>query len=238
MIFEAEVRHDRKFGEGQFLGDQGSSFFDLPKERQLYDMAWSHACPIPDRISKEYGVDWTLRRYAGCNFVYGLVLDQAKSLNPRLYWQLKKSVDRTEFDGTHSMEFVPTSHRRRMSPLSTPWGYAIPRVLIEKIGRNKPNPNKIQSALKTIDQTIINSQTPVEFVVKLSENLAQSHTSAKAILSHLLCSEILKEENCRQIYRQIIQEMRKSAPKLIHTYDWLLPATKVKLGIIDSASLK
>ena len=123
-----EKRDGRKFGFGTFLGDSDEGFLEKPIEDQVIEMGWSHACPVVDNVAKEYGPEWTLKRYAECNFVFGLVVEAAKDLNPDLHKLLIKSTLRVEGElpGKVLSNRIPKSFSSEMSPLSTPWGYAIP----------------------------------------------------------------------------------------------------------------
>ena len=56
-----EFRYDREFGRGTLLGDKGDNFFSKPLDQQVLEIGWSHACPVVDKVVKEYGPEWTLK---------------------------------------------------------------------------------------------------------------------------------------------------------------------------------
>ena len=91
-----ELKGGREFGRSTLLGDNGADFFNKSLTDQVTEMGWSHACPVVDEVAKEYGPEWTLKRYAECNFVFGLIVESARDLNPELYRQLTSPVPRLE----------------------------------------------------------------------------------------------------------------------------------------------
>ena len=133
------LKKGRLFGRGDFLGDNGDNFFELSLIEQVGLMGWSHACPVIGAVIEAYGggeegMKKTLKRYAECNFMFGLVKDTT-SKNPILLQQLMSPTARLPFEqvGHAEAERTPDNHDTEMSPLSTPASYAIPRVLIEVI---------------------------------------------------------------------------------------------------------
>ncbi|MCX6726648.1 MAG: hypothetical protein NTY75_02405, partial [Candidatus Shapirobacteria bacterium] len=144
MINEG-IRWGRKFGYGTFLGNKGEKYFQEDIEKRVRKMAWSHACPVVEKVVKEYGPEWTEKRYAECNLFFGLITDEAAGCNFPLYFNLLQPVDRLPeetADPNINKKNVPLTFWRQMSPLSTPWGYALPRVLIEQFGRGENNKDR------------------------------------------------------------------------------------------------
>ncbi len=253
-----EIRYGRKFGVGQTLGDRGDDFFNKPIDQQVKEMAWSHACPVVDDVIKAYGQQYSkdhpqaqdqeifqvgaemaLHRYAECNFMFGYIAEVAKKFNPSLYEQLIAPVVRlpNEPDGEHGFTYVPETHKDEMSPLSTPWGYGIPRVVIEQMGRGSNNsersPKRMLRALKIIEAVVKRSKTPVELAVKLSEAVIKADADPRMVLYHLLSDGILHEENCPSIFQEMINRMTQSAPKLLQYYEAMTPEDRKTLGIVD-----
>lgn len=233
-------KHGREFGIGTFLGNSGEDFVDKPLDDQVLDVGWSHACPVVDEVVKEYGAEWTLKRYAECNFVFGLVVESAKDLNPKLHKMLTTPVPRLK-DELPGREFkpqlIPKSFEDEMSPLSTPWGYAIPRVVIEGMGRGDNNndrtPERILKTLNLIDEVVKKAKTPVDLLVYLSEKVIDVGADPKVILSHVLVSGVLAEEGCWSIFKKIKSVIDKKAPRLKNTYDRMSLEEKSKEGIIN-----
>jgi len=235
-----EIKYGREFGASTLLGDSGDRFVDKPLNEQVVEMGWSHACPVVDEVARDYGPEWTLRRYAECNFYFGLVVAAAEDLNPNLHSLLTTPVQRLENEKpgrSFKPELIPESFATEMSPLSTPWGYAIPRVIIEEIGRGENNsdrtPKRILKALSLIDKTVKSSKTPVELLVKLSESVTQLDADPKAVLSHTLADGILKEEGCKTMFAEIKHRIDRFAPVLRGLYKQMTPAERTKEGIIN-----
>ncbi len=181
-----------------------------------------------------------LSRYAECNLMFGYVVDEARKLNPSLYRQLVSPVLRLpeEPDGVRWTKYIPVNvHKREMSPMSTPWGYALPRVAIEQMGRGEENCDRTQErilvALELVEEVILSSKTPVELVVRLAGAVVRADADAKMVLSHLLSREVLREENCLAMFFRIMEEMRGSAPHLYEVYKRLGAVERYKLGIIN-----
>lgn len=235
-----ELKAGREFGRSTFLGEQGANFFNKPLVDQVTEMGWSHACPVIDEVIKDYGPEWTLKRYAECNFVFGLVVESARDLNPKLYEQLTTPVARLEGEKPgreFKQELIPDGFYEKMSPLSTPWGYAIPRVVIEEMGRGENNkdrtPKRLLKSLSMIDKAVKTSKTPVELLVKLSEQSARLDADPKAVLSHVLANGILVEEGCKTMFDEIKAKIDKSAPTIKQAYDSMSNEERTKEGIIN-----
>jgi hypothetical protein len=198
-----ELKEGRAYGKSDFLGPKGENFVDKPIDEQVLEMGWSHACPIVDEVAKEYGSEWTLKRYAECNFVFGLITESAKDLNPDLYKLLTTSVPRLDGEKPgreFNPKLIPGNFYSEMSPLSTPWGYALSRVIIEEMGRGENNKDRTEkrmlTALNLIDKAVKSSKNPIELLVKLSEQVSTLDADPKAVLSHVLANGVLVEEGC------------------------------------------
>jgi len=236
-----ETRYDREFGKSTLLGDRGDNFFGKPLEQQVLEIGWSHACPVVDRVVKEYGPEWTLKRYAECNFVFGLIVESARDLNPKLYAQLITPTPRIkdEFpsEGRFNPNLIPSSFYNEMSPLSTPWGYALPRVVIEQMGRGKNNEERTQErilkALDIINEAVKTSKTPVCLLVKVAEAISRLDAKPRAVLAHTLSENILLEEGCKSIFKDIRREIEKSAPILAAEYASMTKAERKAEDIIN-----
>lgn len=237
----AEKRFGRDFGTGTLLGDAGIHFFQEPVEKQVYEMGWSHACPVVDRVVQKYEPEWAVRRYAECNFIFGLVVESAKDLNPKLAKLLEKPTKRIKYEepgeGNYNPDLVPESFHSEMAPLSTPWGYAIPRVLIEQMGRGDNNKDRTQEkmlkALNLIDKSVKTSHTPIELLVKLAESVANLDANPETVLYHTLSVDILREEGCRNLFGEIMRKIDKHAPTLRKTYNSMTPQERDEKEIIN-----
>jgi hypothetical protein len=254
----AEIWKGRGFGEGTLVGDRGDGFFGLALRQQVEEMGWSHGCPVvPDVIAK-YGREWAegkegameaeirqagmemaLARYAECNFWFGYICEAAK-INPNLYKQLTSPTARREDepDGQHSQDLVPRSHVREMSPMSTPAGYALARILIEQKGRDPDQPKeetqkRLQKGLEILDDLIPKRQNPNELAVRLAGAVCQADAGPEAVLSHLLPEGILREENCQSLFDDLVLRLREAAPKLYGVYRNISRERRRGLGMAD-----
>lgn len=258
MTDTLDTRYDREFGGGTLVGDNGDDFLNKPLEQQVRELAWSHACPISEEVIVAYGKDFadnnpnassekvfevgatlSKERYAECNFTFGLILEIAKQNNPSLYQELIKPVERLENEppGKYNHQNVPASFEKQMSPMTTPIGYALPRVVIEQMGRGENKEERTQDrvlkALDVIDACVKSSKTPIELAINLSETVANMDANPTTVLYHLLSDGILKEENCLSMFEEMVKELRKSAFTLSKIYDSMSSKEKQDLGIVD-----
>lgn len=235
-----ELKGGREFGRSATLGPEGTDFLDKPLSEQVIEMGWSHACPVVDEVIKEYGPEWTLKRYAECNFVFGLIVESAKDLNPDLYRQLTTPTPRIEGEKPgreFKPELIPDNFYKEMSPLSTPWGYALPRVIIEEMGRGENNKDRTQKrilkSLNLIDKTVKSSKTPIELLVKMSEAVVKLDANPKDVLSHVLANGILIEEGTKTMFDEIKSRIDRFAPVLRETYNAMSEEDRKAAGIIN-----
>ena len=245
-------------GRGELLGDRGDNFFNQPLEIRVRQMGWSQACPIVPEVIKEYGKSWkkehpeasrkevkqkgeemARQRYAECNFVFGMITEAAKVGNPDLYEKLLTPSPRVDDErvGIYYRGYVPKTHSEELSPLSTLWGYALPRVILEQMGRGENNEERnaerVIEAMKMIDEEVRVARNPEELVAKVAERAVNGSTDPKAILGHLLSTGVYEEENCREMAITIYQAMRDFSPKLTEVYDALSRTDKGTLGIMN-----
>ena len=237
MTVDTGTRFSREYGKGTLVGKEGRDFFKKPLDRQVIEMGWSHACPVIDKVVAEYGAEWTLKRYAECNFVFGLIVNSAKDLNPQLFTQLTTSTERLKNEPVGVFtEHTPESHRTEMAPMATPWGYALPRVVIEQMGRGEGNkdrsPERMAKALGIVKDAVKSSHSPIDLVVKLSEEVSKGEADPKVVLAHLLSAGVLEEENCLTMFKDLIAKMRESAPTLTKVYDSMFSEERLDLGVV------
>jgi len=222
------------FGRGTVMGDDPSILLLCPVER-LWVSAWRHACPQPEAVSKEYGVEWTRVRYDSCDFEYGLIIQLAQTLNPDLAKLLTAATPRlvTEPVGYSEPGRVPGSHQHEMSPLSTLAGYSMPRVLVELIGRGEvTDPSRFVRAIDGVTQLIQISISPLELTARLADlGIQEFSVDPDILLSHLFEPGILKEENNRTEYRNMLATLKGYSPQLYIHYISLSVEQRLELGI-------
>jgi len=225
------------FGRGTFMGDD-PTIMDLSSEDRLRVSAWRQSCPMPGKVSGQYGLEWTRRRYDECDFVFkSIICETASRVNPELYNLLVSSTVRLPDEPVGYFEpgTVPESHFSEMSPLSTLWGYALPRVFIEIAGRGDGRTaERYFQAMDTVEKVAKVSKDPIELLARLSEAAYESGVDPKEILGHTLEPGILKEENCRTMYREVIAALREKAPRLWAYYESLSSGERGKAGILPN----
>lgn len=232
----AVVLENKEFGRGIFLGDD-PAILNLAPENRLKLSAWRHACPRPSQVSNEYGLEWTRRRYDECNFVFSSLICAHAKAKPALYNALTTPVPRhpNEPVGVFEPGAVPESHTSEMSPLSTLWGYALPRVFIEQAGReNNRTVERYLQATDLLDRAINDSETPIELLANLSEAVIYDSADPIAVLGHVLEPGILMEENCYTMYREVITVLETIAPTLWQHYNTLTPRERDAHGILGN----
>ncbi len=207
------------FGRGTFLGDD-PTILDLTPGQRLLVSAWRHACPRPIAVAEEYGLDWTRRRYDECNFVFGLICEHVKK-KPELYRQLVSPVKRLpgERVGVFEQGRVPISYKEEMSPLSTIWGYALPRIFIEQAGREEERTiGRYFRGIDLLDQAIDESKTPIELLISFAEKITKRDADKDVVLGHIFEPEVMKEEQCFEMQAEISRALRRLAPRLWRHY--------------------
>ncbi len=220
-------RHGRHFGTATLVGDHADEygFFNQSKRDQALDMGWSHACVIAlqltDPANPDYGPDKMLKRYGETNFWFGYFISQAAEINPSLSFDMKSSVLRLPYEpvGVHETQSIPDEHVTQLAPMARIYGYAIPRVLIEAMGRDKQrSPDRALNAIRALDEVIKVSETPAELLALLSEKAIAFGADAKKILGHVLPAGVLQEENCFYDYGETAQELEANAPNVWAVY--------------------
>jgi len=236
----SETRYGRRYGNGTLFGNEGDGFFRKNQIRKVYEIGYSHACPVVDRMLEIFGPDWILHRYAECNFVWGLVIELAKKNNPDLYEKLTNPVNRLEGEkpgeGYFNPKLVPECFYNEMSPLSTPTGFGLPREVIELMGRGENNKDRNHkgtfAALNILEKAIKTSDTPNELLVKVAEQVVRKGADPRAVLSHVLSADLLKEEGCTKMFIEIKNLIDNRAPILKRVYNQMSLEEKEKLGIV------
>jgi hypothetical protein len=239
--FAPEEWYGHGFASGVFLGDQGDKILDLSSlEAQRDIAAYFHACPIRREVSREYGTDWTRRRYLMCNFWYGWIVGRAKVLKPDLASDLTAMVERHDPVGKFEPGAVPESYLDEMGPTSRIPGYALPRVLIRAIDIVKPESqeSKQDRFLRVagfLDQAIAESNTGNELLAIFSEKLVEAKiVKPLHILDHILPYGLFEEQGGRYYLYKMGNALRHRAPTIWRAYRHLSLETMELEGIFDS----
>lgn len=245
------MRTDRRFGYGDvWTHSEGKSLSEMAdiKER-TYAMGYMHACPIVPEVVKYYAggqdemVGWkkTLKRYIECNYVFSeVILKRALESNKHLAQLLTTPVPRMPGEKASDKidrSLVSESFDKEMAPLSTLWGYALPRIFLLG-GRDDSGigiREKMTRMKETLDRLIPRAVDPMMLALELSEEVYKQGASPEDIFGHLLPSGLLEEEGSRAMYLEAITRMSVHAPELKEAYLQMLvvngPVEMHKMGI-------
>lgn len=262
----------RKFGDFRSIGNNPNDFINRPVQERVFLAARSHLCPVPEEVIDSYtakyiknlalkgeslpdaeigGMKMAIDRYTECNFTMKeIILHSVKANNLTLYKNLITPVDRLsgeEPDPGLNPKYLPKDFHQKMRLASTVYGYALPRILIVQFGENrKPddvrNQERILKGLSLLDKLIPKFDDPVEFTVKLAEEVSKLDANPERVLYHLFSLGILKEEGCKTMFKQTLDLVEKKAPILWSTYQRLLrdegEVGLREMGIVAPCDLK
>jgi len=241
----------RKFGDFRSIGNSPDDFINRPVREKVFLAARSHLCPIPEVVVKNYGLEKATSRYSECNFTMReLILHSAKELNPRLYRNLKKTVNRVPGelpDQNLNSKYLPKEFQEKMRLASTVYGYALPRILIVQFGENRGEDSlrtqeRILKGLEVLDEVVTSSTDPLAFTVNLAEKVSHEDADPRRVIYHLLSLGILEEEGCKTMFKRTLSLVEYSAPKLWSIYKNLLKekgeAGLHEMGIVAPSDLK
>jgi len=229
-----EEQFGRTFGDNKVLGDEGGSFSEKSLDEQVDALAWSEACPVKNYVIKRSGPEEAIKRYGEVIFARQMVLKTAEKHNPELHQALTVTLNRN-FDekvGVHEPTSVPESHLLVINSNSTPWGFSLPRILLDQFGKQKPDrQERMQKGLEILETTVKEVHTPLEFVAVLAERMAAADADRDRVLRSTLSKGCLDEENTRQLYQDLRAELKQHAPTLWKRYTELDSQTREELGI-------
>ena len=190
---------ERSYGDSRLTGGN-EKFFDQPLTAQLEELAFSHGCPIPREVVLNYGggrkgTESAIQRYAECNFVFReIVLPYAETLNPALHARLSAEYPLAMGESAQAPEHparVPKDYGRVLSGAATPWGYSIPRILIEQFGRGEERTrDRYVRGLDVLEEALKVSSSVEELVARLAEVSCQANAKPEAVLSHVFAAEL------------------------------------------------
>lgn len=235
-----------RFGFGTFWGSISPK---LPEEQivaRAIRLGWSSGCPrVKELIQPDsYGADWMMRRYSVCNWMFREVSIEAYKNNQPIFNQLTKPTPRKlpeEPLGIHERLSVPNSHKEIISPMSSLYGYAIPRLILM---RRDSHPDGIKSEQNSNRATVLmrvnvsEAKTLPGLLASLANDLSHENDLERAeILSHILPQGILEEENCYTTYSEFVAELIETAPELFKVYQELTPSQRKELGVINLSTL-
>lgn len=240
--------HQHNFGDLRIIN---SDEVNLPRFVQTFLAARSNLCPVPievldnyqNRFVKDYpdvtnpqkifeGALYTAeKRYNQCNFVLKDILSTLEEKNLELHINFLIPVLRKNDElpkPNLNAEFLPRDFKDKMNLASTPYGYALPRIFLLALGGEDDiaqNQKRYLRASDTIERLALDDKNyePIPFVVKFAEKVSlYSHVDPKDVLKYLVSKDILAEEGCKSLYREVFESIAEDAPHLNSFYQKLL----------------
>ena len=198
------------------------------KEAQFQVLAWGAACPIPGKVWADYqsmgreALDWLMNRYETTNAITQHVIwATAAARNPNLYKQLTTSFLRQpdELVGAFEAKYVPSTHKKYVSPMSSLPGYAGARDLILALGTDQvetilQSPEKMQIVNQAVDQ----AKTPAELLAYLALAAFRAGANPGTILEHSFETDKVGEEGYVKAFREQLEVFAGIAPELIRAW--------------------
>lgn len=236
-LTQTPTKTETNFGT---FADPGKKNFalELNPQQRLEVLGWFDACPNPNAIAKEYGLNWTLNRYLNCNFWGAYIINDARKINPSLAEQLMTSIPRpsNEQPVGYDPQLVPALYTKTVSPGTAPWGYAASRVLIEETGRDwKIGEPKVKKAQVLLEESLQSTSSPAEFLAVFADKVTKADADPTKVLGHVFAVE-LQQEGVLFLVHKVVNEVKNKAPQLWNHYLSLTPEQRQAAGIIPSLS--
>lgn len=226
------------YGSGEYLspGALNLAIALFKKKKVQLWLARRHACPIPDEVERDYGLEKSIYRYSECNRVSRRIWNIAKHVNPDLYALLTQWKKRSPGEKVGKREdiHVPEIHLTELSPLSTPTGYALARIVICIMNALKKRKNDPNHAWKVVQKFVGESQTPEELLARLSDYALKCEVSPTEVLSHVFAQGAMDEENTRTDFYVLSLAMNAHALKVMEYYDRLQSEDKRREDILQT----
>jgi hypothetical protein len=227
-------RYGREFGDGRVMVTPTlEEFFEQSKVEQAKQLGWSDACPVVQSLLSTREPSELASRYAQVNFWYSFILEKV-GRDSNIAAEISGPIQRQENEplGKRDEGYVPSESGAYMIGVGTPYGYALPRTLLEHIGTDEgEKKERVLEAMKCLDTAISSSKTASELLVNFGEALVSAGANPKQLLKHIVSTGKIKEDNCFSVYNQIFEAMKKSAPSLWSIYSTLTISEKEALHI-------
>ena len=230
--------YGRTFGDNTLIGDQGDAFFEKSVTQQILELADSEACPIPRSVIERYKKDpeGARDRYGEIVTMRKLILETTQKLNPELYKQLTKPLARNPNEpvGIYESDAIPPEYINEMTANNTPWGFSLPRILLDQWGKGELRTQKrALKGLTILEQSINTATTPLEFMAILANKAAHAGADMDAVLKSTISKGKLADDNVETLYRALGKEMKAHAPTLWNRYLELTPDERTSRGIAN-----
>jgi hypothetical protein len=202
----------------------------LEKEGLFYVLAAASGIATPDGMWKYYtenpapegqnGIDWMIDRFKKVNLLTQWMWARAEVINPKLYELLTLPVQRKREPGIYDKGNVPKSYHKFIPPVSTPTGWAAPRMFLLL----KPPLNTV------VDKCLVASSAPQMLLAVLAENIYAMGIDSKSIIELVLKKHILDEQNNPEMYFDVIDQLQIHAPRM---WQNLMPQIDIGMNLLQ-----
>lgn len=204
-------------------------------------LAIYHACPIPEAVAKYYaatGVDGHLagfNRYNECNIITARLWHLVADRNPALYHKLTSWKNRNVNEPVGHFENgrVPQEHLSELSPLSTIFGYAISRIIIEIMNFNKKEGFSQENVWKLLPTYIDRTDDPEKLLALLSNYAISIGVSPTIVFHHIFAQGIMDEECTSNDFRALRDALNGVDPNVMKIYGDLNSDVRARNGILQ-----
>lgn len=205
------------------------------KKNTQLRLAYGHACPNPDEVEESYGLEKSIYRYNECNRVSKKIWNIAQQVNPDLYAQLTQWKKRSHGEkvGKHEKSHVPEIHLTELSPLSTPTGYALARIVICIMNALKKRRNDPDHVWNVVQKYVGESPTPEELLACLSDYALKCDVSPVEVLGHVFAQGVMDEEKTDGRFYVLSLAMNAHTLELMRRYESMQFKDKRKEGILQ-----
>lgn len=228
-------------------------FFAMSIEDQARFLGQRDGCPVVEGLidpDTGRGPEKMIRRYGSVNFWYGYISRAVQHLNPSLYEDFSKKIQRKENEpvGKHEPVSVPDNYSTTMAPMNSLWGYSLPRIIVEQIPNNtigdeeesdeekdiklEENQQKLYGALSVLEESIKRSKTPSELMARVAGELVAGGADQDKILKHILGQGWLDEHNAYTMLEDGKSALRDFAPKIWAYYQGLTTQEKKEKSFV------
>jgi hypothetical protein len=229
---------DPQFGQGDIRLD--ADFFDLPLEERVHRMAWSDSCPIVEEVVQERGLEASEERYGQLNKWFRIMVHEAEQHNPDLAHQLVTPLPRRPDEpvGKYEPDSVPSNHAEFIAPMSTIYGWALTRILLEQFGLDKKIPKSAKQermwrGIATMHDAIKVARDPYELLARMAEGIACADVDPKDVLKNILRIDWYREHNARNQVTALTRTLADVAPTVWKAYLAMPSTVKAQRGIIN-----
>lgn len=215
---------------------------NTPDKEKAFYLGERLGCPVVPTLVEERGAENMAHRYAEVIFYYGYILDTLARKNPSIAKEISEQIIREEDEKLAGYDegWVPEWNKQIIPGTETPWGYALPRLLIsyatDKHGFTESKQEVWVRALLVLDEVADNleaSDTANEFLVKFAEALTETGADPKIILAKTMSAGKLRQDTVHRRFAKIAAAMAQHAPTLWAVYEGLSSEEKSQLGIAD-----